>query len=558
MKNPLADWLKAVTTVVISVMLLSCAVQKQDDEQEVEQSQNDTQRPVKTYEQVVITGARLSANEGSALERKSSSIVYAPNAFGEAASFRYRETQRERYQSLKENKIIRTDEQPVSTFSIDVDTGSYTNVRRMLLSGNFPVKDAVRVEEFINYFDYQYPEPKSKEQPFSVITELADSPWNDGKQLLMIGLKGFEQPQAQLPPSNLVFLVDVSGSMNSPDKLPLVQKSLHLLTEQLSAKDSISLVTYAGATRVVLESTPGSEKVKIHQAIDALTSSGSTAGAAGITLAYQEARKAFDKKANNRVILLTDGDFNVGVSNTEALKDIVARKRESGIFLTTVGFGQGNYNEHMMEQIADIGNGNYIYIDSFKEAHRAFVQGVKSTLFAIAKDVKIQIEFNPSVVEEYRLVGYENRLLNREDFNNDKVDAGDIGQGHTVTAIYEITLKGKGSSDPLRYSNPSSEKLSFSNELAFVKLRYKDLEQHQSKLLSMPVILDDKVSKPSDNMQLAIASAGFAQLLRGGQFITNHWSYPEIRDIIENLSENNSETLELSKLTELAESVLTR
>jgi Ca-activated chloride channel family protein len=526
-----------------------CACAYQNNKQattEVEKA--ETPRKVK------ISGSQIVSDQSLDLKRRSAPEDRMPTISRGVVASSFAKVDRELYQVLSDNSIVRVDEQPVSTFSIDVDTGSYTNVRRMLNQGIFPQKNAVRVEEFINYFEYQYPVPSNKEQPFSVVTELADSPWNADKQLLMIGLKGYAQPENELPPSNLVFLVDVSGSMSAPDKLPLVKQSLHLLTDQLSAQDHISLVTYAGTTRVVLGSTPGLDKTTIHQAIDSLNSGGTTAGAAGITLAYQEAQKAYSKEANNRVILLTDGDFNVGMSNTDELKAMVARKRDSGIFLTTIGFGRGNYNEQMMEQIADIGNGNYLYIDSFKEAHRAFVRGVKSTLFAIAKDVKIQVEFNPALVEEYRLVGYENRLMKREDFNNDKVDAGDIGQGHSVTAIYEIALTGHGSSDPLRYSDNTKPSL-HSAELAFVKLRYKPLQQSSSQLITMPIKLSEKVMEPSDNMKLAIASAGFAQIIRQSPFITSEWGYNNVRQLIQSLTHNNAETLELAKLSELAEAL---
>jgi len=444
------------------------------------------------------------------------------------------EVDRENYAHFSDNPVLRVAEYPVSTFSIDVDTGSYTNTRRILNQGRMPVKDAVRVEEFINYFNYDYPMPTNSEAPFNVVTEMGPTPWNAKTYLLHIGIKGYEQPNAALPATNLVFLVDVSGSMQSPDKLELLKKSLQMLTQKLRAEDTISIVVYAGASGVVLEPTPGSNKADILQALESLSAGGSTNGAAGIRLAYLKAQQAFKDKGINRVILATDGDFNVGTTDFEALKNLVEEKRNTGIYLTTLGFGTGNYNDKLMEQLADVGNGNYAYIDSLMEAQKVLVNEMGATLHTIAKDVKIQIEFNPHTVAEYRLIGYENRALRREDFNNDKIDAGEIGAGHTVTAIYEISLAGSAGQlmDPLRYqASALPEKTNINgNELAFLRLRYKKPDNDNSILMETPVLKQQIISdlnKTSERYRFAASVAGFGQLLRGGAF-TQHYSFRDI------------------------------
>ena len=455
-------------------------------------------------------------------------------------------TDREQYAHYEDNPVQRVAEKPVSTFSIDVDTGSYTNARRMLKEGRLPVRDAVRAEEFINYFSYDYPVPENVRQPFNVITELGPTPWNADTYLLHIGIKGYEMPRHKLPPANLVFLVDVSGSMRSADKLGLLVNSLKLLSNQLRAEDKISLVVYAGASGVVLQPTSGADKLQISRALDGLRAGGSTNGAAGIRLAYQMAQQGFVKQGINRVILATDGDFNVGTVNFQALKDMVAEKRKTGVFLTTLGFGRGNYNDRLMEQLADAGNGNYAYIDSLMEAQKVLVNEMGATLNTIAKDVKIQIEFNPQQVAEYRLVGYENRKLRREDFNNDKVDAGDIGAGHTVTAIYEIALtdRAQGSLiDPLRYgqrqqqpaTKVAAEKAPADKhgELAYLRLRFKQPDAHSSSLLQRAINRDsltDKLDKTSQRFRFSAGVAAFAQLLKGGKY-TGRFSYEDVMQL---------------------------
>jgi Ca-activated chloride channel homolog len=427
---------------------------------------------------------------------------------------------REQYGSIVENPIKQVTESPVSTFSIDVDTGAYANVRRMLNAGRLPPADAVRVEEMINYFPYAYALPKNNAR-FAVHTEMAPAPWNPNRHLLHIGIKGQDIAKASLPPSNLVFLVDVSGSMSSAERLPLLKSALKLLVSQLRAQDRVSLVTYASGTQVVLEPTSGAHKAKIVAALDNLRAGGSTSGAAGIALAYSMAEQAYIKGGINRILLATDGDFNVGVTNFEALKNMAEEKRKSGVSLSTLGFGVGNYNEKLMEQLADAGNGNYSYIDTLNEGQKVLVDEMTSTLATIARDVKIQIEFNPSVVSEYRLVGYENRMLSREDFNNDKVDAGEVGAGHTVTAIYELTLRGNAASvDPLRYGKEKALSKDASSELAFLRLRYKEPDGDVSKLVEWPLQRQDikaSLSQASTEFRFAAAVAAFGQQLRGGR-----------------------------------------
>ncbi|PPU66764.1 hypothetical protein XcodCFBP4690_01085 [Xanthomonas codiaei] len=438
---------------------------------------------------------------------------------------------RETYQTLSDNPIVQAADNPVSTFSIDVDTGSYSNVRRYLTSGSLPPVDAVRVEEMINYFRYDDPAPRDG-QPFAVRTELAPAPWNGKHLLLRIGINGRDVKTTALPAANLVFLVDVSGSMDAPDKLPLLQSSLKLLTRQLRAQDRITLVTYAGSTAVVLPPTPGNQQGRIVEAIDSLQSGGGTAGASGIELAYRAAQQSYLRGGINRILLATDGDFNVGVTDFDTLKGMVAEKRRSGVALSTLGFGTGNYNDTLMEQLADAGDGAYAYIDSPLEARKVLTHELGATLETIARDVKIQVEFNPATVQEYRLIGYENRALRREDFNNDQVDAGDIGAGHSVTALYEITpITSPASVDPLRYAasllRPAGNA---DNELAYLKLRYKLPSAHRSSLLDTVIRSDQKVAldASSEAFRFSAAVAGFGQRLRGGSQL-HGWDFPQVR-----------------------------
>jgi Ca-activated chloride channel family protein len=433
---------------------------------------------------------------------------------------------RENYEHFGDNPVKLTNRQPVSTFSIDVDTGAYSNVRRFLNGGNLPPDDAVRVEELINYFSYDYPVPDSVDVPFAVATDLAAAPWNADRLLMQIGIKGYEVSADKRSAANLVFLVDVSGSMNSADKLPLLKNALKMLTRELRADDRVSMVVYAGASGVVLEPTAGDKHFAIVRALDELRPGGSTNGASGIRLAYQLAEQSFIEDGINRVMLATDGDFNVGTVDFDALVDLIERKRVSGISLTTLGFGTGNYNDHLMEQLADSGNGNYAYIDTLNEGRKVLVDELNATLQTIASDVKIQVEFNPAVVAEYRLIGYENRMLRREDFNNDKIDAGEIGAGHTVTALYELTLVGSSARlvDPLRYGTPEPVAQNDDKEIAFVRLRYKAPDRDTSELIERPVYRRDirAAGDTSAELQFAASVAAFGQLLRGGEYVGDY------------------------------------
>ncbi|MHB1057151.1 MAG: vWA domain-containing protein [Rhodanobacter sp.] len=428
----------------------------------------------------------------------------------------------ENYTHRETNPVQLASEQPVSTFGIDVDTGSYTNVRRMLGAGMLPPADAVRAEEFINYFDYGYAPPADRIQPFSVTTELAPAPWNAKRQLLLVGIQGYRVPKADIPASNLVFLIDTSGSMAEPDKLPLLKASLKQLVRELRRQDRVAIVTYAGYAGVALPSTAGDRHAAIDAAIDSLGANGSTNGGAGIELAYAQAEQGFIEGGVNRVILATDGDFNVGTVNEEALKTTIEDHCKSGVALTTLGFGEGNYNDAMAVMLADVGNGSHHYIDSLQEGRRVLVDEMSATLLTIAKDVKIQIEFNPDRVQEYRLIGYEKRMLKREDFNNDKVDAGEIGAGANVTAIYEITPKGSDAAriDPLRYGGRTTAGTG-GNELAFLRLRYKLPGQPDSKLIERPISAQAE-AQAGERLRYAAAVAAFADALRGGRYLDGY------------------------------------
>lgn len=438
----------------------------------------------------------------------------------------------EKYTVIDDNGINLVNTQPVSTFSIDVDTASYANVRRLLNQGRLPQRDAVRVEELINYFSYNYSLLSSKnsntEQPFSVYSEVAPSPFNANKKLIHIGIQGKAVEKANRPASNLVFLVDVSGSMNRANKIGLLKNAFKMLTKQLTKQDKVAIVVYAGAAGVVLEPTAGNNNFAIVNALEKLSAGGSTNGGAGIHAAYRLAEQSFIKGGINRVILATDGDFNIGTVNQTALKSLIEKKRKTGIALTVLGFGEGNYNDALMQELAQNGNGNAYYIDTLNEARKVLVEELSSTLMIIAKDVKIQIEFNPNVVSEYRLIGYETRALKREDFNNDKVDAGEIGAGHTVTALYEVSFVGENNQaiDPLRYKKAKAPTLKNSQpsannrEIAFLRLRYKLPEQAQSQLIESPILVESvktELLNSSDSFRFSAAVAGYGQLLRGGK-----------------------------------------
>lgn len=455
---------------------------------------------------------------------------------GEATAAPASEFNTEAYASVRENEFVTAKDNPLSTFSIDVDTASYSNVRRFLDGETQPPAGAIRTEELINYFRYDYRQPMG-DDPFSVNLEVSRAPWNPERELVRIGLKGRELPAEDRGPANLVFLVDVSGSMEQAAKLPLLQRSLSALVENLSDEDRVAIVTYAGSSGMVLGPTAGTEKREILDAIANLRAGGSTHGSEGIRLAYETAREHFRKDGNNRVILCTDGDFNVGVTNESELQKLIEKERESGVFLSVLGFGTGNLNDSTMELLANKGNGNYAYIDSFSEGRKVLVEQMNSTIFTIAKDVKIQVEFNPARVAGYRLIGYENRLLAKEDFNDDQKDAGEIGAGHTVTALYEIIpagqpVPGSPSVDPLKYQRPEQDASATSDELLTVKLRYKAPDGDKSKLIEIPLKADEipAFDAASEDFRFASAVAAFGMKLRGSPD-AGKISWSEIQDI---------------------------
>ena len=476
-----------------------------------------------TLEEVVVVADAIliePSMAGSASKMLATGYRYAPSA----PTYSYDSEKNESYSSFAENRFKDAKSDPLSTFSLDVDVASYSNVRRMINQGQKPEKDAVRVEQFINYFSYDYPNPTGQ-HPISILAETQPCPWNKSNLLVRIGVKAKEVPSENLPASNFVFLIDVSGSMYSPNRLPLVKSSLKLLTNNLREKDCVSIVVYAGAAGEVLPSTSGADKQKIFEALDKLEAGGSTAGGAGIELAYKVAQKNFIKDGNNRVILCTDGDFNVGVSSEKGLESLIEEKRKTGVYLTVLGYGMGNYKDSKLQTLSQKGNGNHAYIDNLQEANRVLVQEFGSTMYAVAKDVKMQVEFNPAYVNAYRLVGYESRLLNKEDFNDDTKDAGELGAGHTVTAFYEIIPAGVknpfGGVDELKYQKSETSAFTqgiFNNEMMTVKLRYKPLDSENSVKMEIPVLTGDKNKTPSDDFTFASAVAMFGQLLRNSDF----------------------------------------
>lgn len=453
-------------------------------------------------------------------------------SYVQPGDYRQPDTNTEEYDAINENIFLEASKNPLSTFSIDVDAASYSNIRRFINNGQRPPKDAVRIEEMVNYFDYDYSQP-SNDDPFAVITEISTAPWNPRHKLVHIGLQGRKIPVENLPPSNLVFLIDVSGSMDQVNKLPLLKTSFKMLVEQLRPQDHVAIVVYAGAAGLVLEPTSGDDKKKIIAALDHLQAGGSTAGGAGINLAYAVAKEHFRKDGNNRIILATDGDFNVGESSNQSMERLIEEKRKDGIFLTVLGYGMGNYKDSKMEILADKGNGNYAYIDNITEARKVLVNEFGGTLFTIAKDVKLQIEFNPANVNAYRLIGYENRMLKSEDFNNDRKDAGELGSGHTVTALYEIIPAGVENEfnkvDELRYQKPKTEPgKSYTNELMTVKLRYKKPDEDVSKLIVHRLTdSNTALAKTSDNFRWSASVAAFGMLLRESEYVRNY-SYDEV------------------------------
>jgi len=499
--------------------------------------------PAPMYDSVAVTGARLAAEASPALLPRP-----MPG-----------DIDREQYQDVDANPVVAVAEEPVSTFSIDVDTASYSVARRYLNDGVLPPTDAIRPEEIINYFDYAYPLPRTADAPFAATTTITDTPWNADTRLLHIGVQGYDIVPEARPRANLVFLIDVSGSMNSPDKLPLAIQGLNMMLGEMDPDDTISIVVYASASGVVLEPTPVSERGRIEAALRALSAGGSTAGGEGLRLAYALAERNFDQEAVNRVIMVTDGDFNVGITQDERLEDFIARKRESGIYLSVMGFGRGNYNDALMQTLAQAGDGTAGYVDTLQEARRLLVEEASSTLFPIADDVKIQVEFNPARVAEYRLIGYETRALDRADFNNDAVDAGEIGSGHSVTAIYEITAPDSPARqiDPLRYQSEEAGG-DPDGEFAFLRIRYKQPGEDESRLIEAPVTDGHArlFDQADDEVRFAVAAAGYAQLLRGDPYL-NDFDYADIIEIAQSARGDDpfgyrAEFVQLARMAESA------
>lgn len=442
----------------------------------------------------------------------------------------------ETYKEIKENSFVAVAQQPVTTFSADVDRAAYANVRRIIGYGQIPPKDAVRIEEMVNYFDYDYPAPEEgSASPLRVSPELAPAPWNPNHLLLRIGLQAKKIDLAKAPPSNIVFLIDVSGSMDEENKLPLLQSSFKMLLGQLRPDDKVAIVTYANGTKVALPSTSVKDKEKIIKVLDNLYASGGTSGGKGIQLAYEQAQKSFIKNGNNRIILATDGDFNIGINNTTDLEKFIEKQRESGIYMSVLGFGIGNYRDDMAETIADKGNGNYAYIDNITEAKKVLVNELSGTLFAVAKDVKLQLEFNPKYVKEYKLIGYENRMLANEDFTNDKKDAGEIGAGHTVTALYELVPSDGKVAQSLRYQSQELNEKGKGNELGFLKIRYKDPKVKDAKSVEItePLVFNKKALKEtSTDYRFAASVAEFGILLRDNSNKANA-TYDQVIELAE-------------------------
>jgi len=508
--------------VIAALLIIGCASQ----EAKVRNINTDiSYQALYPYpEEVVLKSYELQNNSAmtdAVSRQKLSGAVYRIAA---SPAYSYDSEKNEEYSSFAENRFKDAKSDPLSTFSLDVDVASYSNIRRMINQGQKPPKDAVRIEQLINYFSYDYPNPTGK-HPIHIMTETQSCPWNKQNLLVRIGVKAKEVPSENIPASNFVFLIDVSGSMESPNRLPLVKSSLKLLTNNLREKDQVSIVVYAGAAGEVLPSTSGTDKQKIIEALEALSAGGSTAGGDGIELAYKVAQKNFIKGGNNRIILCTDGDFNVGISSEKGLESLIEEKRQTGVYLTVLGYGMGNYKDSKLQTLSQKGNGNHAYIDNLQEANRVLVKEFGSTMYAVAKDVKMQVEFNPAYVSAYRLVGYESRLLNKEDFNDDTKDAGELGAGHTVTAFYEVIPVGVknpyGSVDELKYQKPSDQELTQgvkNNEMMTVKLRYKPLDRENSIKMEIPVLISDKSKNPSTDYTFSSAVAMFGHLLRNSDF----------------------------------------
>ncbi len=501
-----------------------------------------------TRDQSVAPTARARAHESPAYAPPAPHPYYDPGP------------NRENYEDVDAGRFLLVGEAPVSTFSADVDTASYSNMRRILRNCQLPQRGALRTEELINYFSYDYAAPEDRSEPFAPSVWLTPTPWNSATQLLHVGIRGFDEVKAEQPLLNLVFLIDVSGSMRSQDKLPLVQASLRLLVNEMRPQDRISIVTYAGHSGVLLQPTQARHRGQILRAIDGLSAGGSTAGAEGLRTAYALAEQNFDDTRVNRIILASDGDFNVGMSDPDAMRDFIAHKRETGIYFTYLGYGTGNYNDVMAQRLAQAGNGNAAYIDSISEAQKVLVDEMRATLFPIANDVKFQVEFNPAVVAEYRLIGYETRALNREDFNNDEVDAGDIGNGHTVTALYEIVSVGSEAThyDPLRYGDVTPAEAN-PQEIAFLRMRYKLPGEDESNLMERPIYAREAIADlddASDDVRFAAAVAAMGQYLRNDPYLPDY-SIQDIRDLAQSARGDDPRGLraEFVQLANLVEAI---
>ncbi|NRA29028.1 MAG: von Willebrand factor type A domain-containing protein [Parvularculaceae bacterium] len=510
--------------------LFACTQVQEDDEQE---PTTDDEAIVLSTEQIQVELAEEPRNaRGPKLSSPpavSAAPAISPPSFD---SYAQPEQETSRFDNGEDNPVFRSLDQPVSTFSADVDTSSYAFARRMILKdGRLPYSESVRVEEFINAFDYDYPLPPSASEPFQPSVSVFDAPWKNGHQVIRIGIKGYDLEPAEEPDSNIVLLLDVSGSMNQPDKLPLVVKSMNLLVEQLDENDRLSVVVYAGSAGMVLEPTPGNEKTKIKQALGRLRAGGSTAGGEGLDLAYSLAQENFDPDKVNRVILATDGDFNVGITGDDPLEDFISRKRDEGIYLSILGFGAGNLNDQLMQRLAQNGNGVAAYIDDLEEARRILVREFTSSMFPIAEDVKFQVEFNPAAVKEYRLIGYQTRLLNEEDFDNDEKDAGEVGSGHTVTALYEVVPTNADGWLPERRYDERAVEFDPSAELAFLKIRYKLPGEDTSKLISTPITPDMITDSPSGDDQFTTAVSMFAEWLAGSSYAPNDGSFDDVEQL---------------------------
>ncbi|CDK89302.1 TPA: VWA domain-containing protein [Escherichia coli O25b:H4-ST131] len=537
---------KNIIMLLISSLILSgCGPEPEDKKSQQQQSTTPTDQQVLAAQQAATKVAEQSAAKAAAdakalaqqevqqysdkqalLGRLQAAPKYQHVAREKAAS-QIANPATARYQQFDDNPVKQVAQNPLATFSLDVDTGSYANVRRFLNQGLLPPPDAVRVEEIVNYFpsDWDIKDkqsiPASKPIPFAMRYELAPAPWNEQRTLLKVDILAKDRKSEELPASNLVFLIDTSGSMISDERLPLIQSSLKLLVKELREQDNIAIVTYAGDSRIALPSISGSHKAEINAAIDSLDAEGSTNGGAGLEMAYQQAAKGFIKGGINRILLATDGDFNVGIDDPKSIESMVKKQRESGVTLSTLGVGDSNYNEAMMVRIADVGNGNYSYIDTLSEAQKVLNSEMRQTLITVAKDVKAQIEFNPAWVTEYRQIGYEKRQLKAEDFNNDNVDAGDIGAGKHITLLFELTLKGqKASIDKLRYApDNKSAKSDKTKELAWLKIRWKSPQGKESQLVEFP--LASAIKAPSEDMRFRAAVAAYGQKLRGSEYLNN-------------------------------------